>query len=79
MQDPNSGVSIKDRRYHLHLYPKSFVGKEAVDWLMAKASLKFRVEAVTIGQQLQKMGVIHPVRDGHEFADEMYLYSFSEA
>jgi len=77
MKDPNTGVSVKDRTYHLHHYKNVFVGKEAVAWLQQNVNLKHRVSAVKLGQELMKHGVFHPATSvHHEFADKKYIYSF---
>ena len=34
MNDPETGVPQKERKWHLRLYRKCFVGKEAVDWFI---------------------------------------------
>ena len=50
---------IKDRRYHLKLYPQCFVGSELVDWLLGKGEVNSRMEAVAMMQKLCENGVIH--------------------
>ena len=50
---------IKDRRYHLKLYPQCFVGSELVDWLLSKGEVNSRIEAVAMMQKLCENGVIH--------------------
>jgi len=77
MKDPTKGVEVKDRKYHLKTYPQCFVGSEAVDWLVKHASLKHRLSAVNLGQQLMNMGAFSHVKDRHDFADEGYFYKFA--
>ena len=36
---------IKDRRYHLRTFEKSFIGHEMVDWLLKKGEVESRREA----------------------------------
>ena len=50
---------IKDRRYHLKTYSKSFVGHDMVDWLLKKGEVESRREAVAMMQKLLENGVIH--------------------
>ena len=50
---------IKDRRYHLRTFEKSFVGHEMVDWLLKKGEVESRREAVAMMQKLLENGVIH--------------------
>ena len=46
---------IKDRRYHLRTFEKSFIGHEMVDWLLKKGEVESRREAVAMMQKLLKM------------------------
>ena len=50
---------IKDRRYHLRTFEKSFIGHEMVDWLLKKGEVESRREAVAMMQKLLENGVIH--------------------
>ncbi|WAS04941.1 DEP domain-containing protein [Gloeomargaritales cyanobacterium VI4D9] len=52
-----TGVEIKDRRYQFQAYPQSFVGSEAVEWLMRTQGLT-RKQAMELGQDLLKAGYI---------------------
>ena len=69
------GVEIKDRRYGLNVYPKCFLGSEAVQWLMwtQKAGIGAAIE---IGKLLIDRGVIHHVTDEHDFKNERLFYRF---
>ena len=70
-----NGLKIRDRNYHLNLYPVCFVGSEAVDWLVQKQNYK-REEAIEIGQILLEKGIIHHVTDEHSFQDAYLFYRF---
>lgn len=69
------GVAIEDRRYRLNLYPRCFVGSEAVDWLERSEGLS-RKEAVRLGCRMVERGLFHHVLDEHTFADANYFYRF---
>jgi small-conductance mechanosensitive channel len=69
------GVAIADRRHRLSVYPRSFVGHEAVEWLVAREGLT-HAEAVRFGQQLVEAGLVHHVLDEHDFRDEHLFYRF---
>ena len=69
------GVDIKDRRHRLSVYPKCFVGAEAVSWLMRSQDLT-RDEAVRLGQTMVERGIVHHVLDEHPFRDGNYFYRF---
>jgi hypothetical protein len=69
------GVPILDRRRLLARHPRSFVGGEAVQWLMQREGLT-RGEAIALGQRLVERGVIHHVLDEHGFRDGHLFYRF---
>ncbi|NEO87440.1 MAG: mechanosensitive ion channel [Spirulina sp. SIO3F2] len=71
------GLAIQDRRYNLTLYPKCFVGSEAVTWI-AQTQKATREAAVKLGQILVNEGIIHHVTDEHSFKDEYLFYRFYE-
>jgi small-conductance mechanosensitive channel len=74
MQGPG-GVAIQDRRHRLAVYPRCFVGSEAVDWLLGTAELT-RGEAVALGQRLVERGLVRHVLDEHGFRDGNLFYAF---
>lgn len=71
----SGGVEIKDRRHRMNLYPRSFVGSEAIEWLMQTQNCS-REDAIDIGQLLVDRGIIHHVSDEHPFRDEYLFYRF---
>jgi potassium efflux system protein len=74
MRGPN-GVAIADRRHLLTVYPKCFIGREAVDWMTRAFGLS-RPEAVELGQLLVDRDVVHHVLDEHGFMDGNLFYRF---
>jgi len=71
----SDGIVISDRRYRLNVYPRCFVGLEAVDWLVQNRNCT-RAEAIEVGQMLLDRGIIHHVMDQHGFQDEYLFYRF---
>ncbi|HBB34635.1 MAG TPA: mechanosensitive ion channel protein MscS [Cyanobacteria bacterium UBA8803] len=69
------GVEIKDRSYHLNIYPSCFIGAEAVEWLVQRYNCS-RLEAINLGQILLDRGIIRPVLDEHFFQDDYSFYRF---
>lgn len=67
---------IRDRRYHLRMYPCCFIGRDVVDWLMKNSDANSRAGAVQCMDILLENGVIHHVVDDHHFKDEMLFYRF---
>ncbi len=67
------GLKIEDRTYKLRVYPRCFVGHEAVDWMVATIGIS-RAEAVRRGRALVAVGLIHHVLDEHDFNDGDFFY-----
>jgi hypothetical protein len=70
---------IQDRKYGTFIkktYPKCFIGAEAVSWLVEKGIAKDRPDAVNIGCDLVRSGIIHHVCDEHHFEDGTLFYRF---
>jgi hypothetical protein len=69
------GVEIKDRMlsFRPKVYKQSFVGKEAVNWIVNTLKLS-REEAVALGQRAIDEGKIVNAIDGSGFKDKDALY-----
>lgn len=78
LKDPQRGVQIQDRWYHLILYKKCFIGSELVTWLLQNTSIKTRNEAVIFGQELMDKGVFRHVANSEPFRDGYFFYRFIE-
>ena len=70
----DAGFSVLDRSYRGATYPRCFVGSEAVEWMQAQG--RTLNEALSIGQQLVDMSLIHHVLDEHPFKNEKLFYRF---
>jgi len=68
---------VKDRTYMLKTYPRCFVGKQAVDALVATGVCPSRSAAVELGKSLMLAGVFFHVAKAHRFKDEELLYRFT--
>lgn len=77
-KDLQNGVSIKDRRYLLRLYPKCFIGAEFIDWVLYSQKLKDRIDALNVGQKLMDSGFISHVVDDQSFEDGYFFYRFND-
>jgi hypothetical protein len=75
MRDRVFGLDIKDRWYNLKVYPRCFIGSDAVKWLMTNQKLT-REEAIRAGQILIERRIIHHVLDEHKFEDGHLFYRF---
>jgi small-conductance mechanosensitive channel len=70
------GVPVLDRRHLLTVYPRCFVGREAIDWLVACEGLS-RAEARAVGARLVERGFVRHVLDEHPFRDGHFFYRFA--
>jgi EAL domain-containing protein (putative c-di-GMP-specific phosphodiesterase class I) len=68
------GVDIRDRLFHLRMYPQCFIGREAVDWLVRHAGVS-RAEAIRMGRRLVALGCMKHVLNEHDFEDGEYFYA----
>jgi hypothetical protein len=66
---------VKDRRYHLRLYPRCFVGSEAVQWLMERYHMSHE-DALRVGKAMLDLGLFHHVVKQHHFEDGYFFYRF---
>lgn len=69
------GVPLGDHKYHGFTYENCFVGSQAVKCLRDKFALTDN-EAMTLGQQLVDLFVIHHVVDQRPFRDGRFFYRF---
>jgi small-conductance mechanosensitive channel len=72
------GIAVGEHRYLFRVYRDCFVGRSAVDWLVAREGLS-RTEAVAVGQRLVERGSLHHVLDEHGFRDGHFFYRFESA
>jgi hypothetical protein len=71
------GVIVSTHRQNLRTYRKTFVGSDAVTFLIDNGYAKSREEAVTIGCQLaEKMKLFEHVLRKHDFKDAHLFYHF---
>lgn len=62
LKDPNIGIDIRDRRWHLKTYKKCFVGSAFVEWLLKHhKNIKSKEQAIKYGQELMDRYIIHHV------------------
>jgi len=66
----------KDRTYRLKTYKNCFVGREAVDAIVATGVVQSRQDAVTLGQALMtsRGGMFEHVLRDHDFEDKYLFY-----
>jgi hypothetical protein len=69
-KNPETGIAVKDRKYHLKTYRQCFVGKDAVNWFLTNAStfVKSKEEAISLGNKLMSMNVFQNMNKGDSFS-----------
>eukprot|EP00027_Filamoeba_sp_ATCC50430_P017565 CAMPEP_0168566486 /NCGR_PEP_ID=MMETSP0413-20121227/14443_1 /TAXON_ID=136452 /ORGANISM="Filamoeba nolandi, Strain NC-AS-23-1" /LENGTH=426 /DNA_ID=CAMNT_0008598505 /DNA_START=272 /DNA_END=1550 /DNA_ORIENTATION=+ len=80
VQAMKKGVEIKDRKILLKTYPNSFVGSEAIDWMIHNLPLRDREEAIQLGTKLLEQGYIICCTETGKttFKDTDKLYTFND-
>jgi len=77
--DPPKGISMVDRRWHLKTYNKCLRGDELTTWLVTNfKDVDTRENAVKLGNELMKKGMITHVRARHRFRDGNYFYQIAQ-
>ncbi|KAJ3248229.1 vacuolar membrane-associated protein iml1 [Chytriomyces hyalinus] len=79
MQQPETGVAIKDRTWHGKGYKKIFIGRECINWMVrAFADITTREEATAFGNELLTKGVFEHANLRHRFLDGYFYYRVSK-
>jgi hypothetical protein len=73
----SGGADIKDRRYHLRIYPECFIASEGVTWI-ERALRVPREKAIEIGQALQASGLIYHVAREQTFSDAALFFRVTQ-
>lgn len=72
------GVRMMDRRWHLRLHYKCFVGFEFTTWLLENfRDVETREEAVELGNELMRGGLFKHVERRHQFRDGNFFYQIA--
>lgn len=72
------GVRMMDRRWHLRLHYKCFVGFEFTTWLLENfRDVDSREEAVELGNELMRSGLFKHVERRHHFRDGNFFYQIA--
>jgi hypothetical protein len=73
------GVPVGTHFYHLQMYENTFVGQDAVDFMLKANLASSREDAVFLGQRLLKeLSLFHHVIWDHDFKDGKYFYRFTD-
>jgi hypothetical protein len=69
-------LDVRERTYHLKVYPDCFLGNEACKYLQQKFKL-VEAQAIALGQALQRLGLIYHVAHEQNFANEGLFFRFA--
>ncbi len=76
LKNPETGVTVKDRKYHLKTYRQCFLGKDVVSWLLSNGSsnfnLKNRDDAIALGHKLMAMQIFSSVNKGEFHSIQLF-------
>ncbi|RVX67161.1 hypothetical protein B0A52_08595 [Exophiala mesophila] len=73
-----TGIEIKNRRWHLRLHYSCFQGEDFTNWLVHNfRDIDTREEAVEFGNDLMKEKLFEHVNSRHRFKDGNYFYSIN--
>lgn len=74
-----NGIKVSNHTYHLKTYKNSFVGSEAIDFIVESGMSKTRDDAVKLGRMLaDDYKLFEHVSNAHELKDERLFYRFTE-
>ena len=76
MLSERNGLRLKARRSRRRVYENTFVGRQAVVWMMTTLGFRFRDQCVALGRLLVERGYLHSVADKYDFEDSSRLYRF---
>ena len=71
-------IPIRDRKHHFRNYPSTFLGRDALEWLISSKNASSMAEAKQMGNILISAGYFHHVHDEHTLKDENLFYRFYE-
>lgn len=73
----HQNVEKKDRRHRLKSYPTTFLGCDAVAWLMKEVpDVSSTAEALQLGNRMIRMKLFHHVYDDHLLENSKLFYRF---
>ena len=72
-----AGIEVKDHRHRLRVFQNSFVGKEAVDFMVESGMAETRYDAVQLGRAFaKKFNMMDHVTQDHLFSDDELFFHF---
>jgi hypothetical protein len=71
-------IEIRNRSWLKRIHRDSFVGSEAVDFLVTQGFADSRKAAVEIGVKMNNRKLIRNISDSRKFSDSLHYYRFAE-
>jgi hypothetical protein len=72
-----AGIEVKDHRHRMRVFHNSFVGKEAVDFMVESGMAESRYDAVQLGRAFAKQfNMMEHVTHDHLFSDDELYFRF---
>eukprot|EP00798_Chlamydomonas_sp_ICE-L_P007723 gene7723-894_t len=65
---------VQNRLHKLRLYSNSFIGSDAVAWLVENGHAKDSADGVSVGNEMLAAGLLHHIRWEYNFQDRNLLY-----
>jgi Domain found in Dishevelled, Egl-10, and Pleckstrin (DEP) len=73
-----AGIAVKNNRYHLRVYRNTFVGEDAVSFLVDAGLVTSREDAVQLGRKfMSAFNLFEHVTRDHSFDDKFYFYRYT--
>lgn len=71
-------IEIRNRSWLKRVHRDTFVGSEAVDFLVTQGFADTRKAAVELGIKMNNKKLIRNISDGRKFSDSLHYYRFAE-
>ncbi|RZK47641.1 MAG: hypothetical protein EOO94_00115 [Pedobacter sp.] len=71
-------IEIRNRSWLKRVHRDSFVGSEAVDFLVTQGFADTRKAAVELGVKMHNKKLIRNLSDSRKFSDSLHYYRFAE-
>lgn len=75
IRSKQEGITLKNKWVNFKLYRQSFLGSQAVKWLIEVARLS-KAEAIAIGRLLISCGIVTAIEGNYDFEDRDLHYCF---
>lgn len=83
MKNLDTGIILKDRKYHLKTYRQCFIGREYVTWIKDNAAavglkVSSREDAILQGVKMMGLGLMYSVSKCKRYGSDSRLLIFAK-